>query len=131
MPPIAAAFAGARSTIESIGSPASIVPVTSFAVSFASRARCSAFARASRRAMPEQVIDRNAEEVIGGHQADARRDDAVAVVVGVAAEGDVIAVLERDQALHREARRRVHADLAVPVDGHEPEGGVDLLADDA
>ena len=52
------------------------------------------------------------------------------VVIGVAGEGDVEAVLDVEQALHRVRRRRVHADPAVPVGGHEAEGLVDLLADD-
>ena len=38
--------------------------------------------------------------------------------------------LMREQPLHRVRRRRVHADLAVPVERHEAEGRVDLLADD-
>ena len=31
-----------------------------------------------------------------------------------------------DQRCHRVRRRAVHADLAVPVEGHEPPGRVDL-----
>src|ERR1019366_1614953 len=57
------------------------------------------------------------------------RHDAVAVVVGVAGECDVVAVLQIDQPLHRVCRGRVHADAAVPVQAHEGEGRIDLLAD--
>ena len=35
-----------------------------------------------------------------------------------------------DQPRHRVRRRAVHPDLAVPVDGHEPEGRIDRVADD-
>ena len=52
------------------------------------------------------------------------------VVVRVASEGDVVAIFQTDQALHRVSRRWIHADLAVPVHGHEAEGRVHVLADD-
>ena len=51
------------------------------------------------------------------------------VVVGIACPGDVEAVLQCDQTLHRIGRRAVHADLSVPVDGHEAKRGVHLVAD--
>ena len=51
------------------------------------------------------------------------------VMVGVAGEGDVVFFLEADQALHGIGRGRIHADAAVPVQGHETEGRIDLLAD--
>ena len=35
-----------------------------------------------------------------------------------------------DQPLHRVRRRRIHADAAVPVERHEAEGRIDLVADD-
>ena len=57
-----------------------------------------------------------AEVMVGRHQTCAPGDDAVTVVVGIAGERDVEAVLESDQPLHRVRRGRVHADLAVPVD---------------
>ena len=78
----------------------------------------------------EQVRDAGGEVVVGVEQAGARRDDAVPVGVGVVGERDVEAVLELDQAGHRVRRGAVHADLAVPVDGHEREGRVDLVVDD-
>ena len=76
--------------------------------------------------MAEQVVDRDRQVVVGRQQAGAAGDDAVAVVVGVAGEGDVEAVLEADQPLHRVGRRRIHADPAVPVERHEAEGRIDL-----
>ena len=63
----------------------------------------------------------------GLQQPGARRDHAMAVGVGVVAEGDIEPVAQRDQPGHRERRRGVHPDLAVPVDGHEPERRVDRL----
>src|SRR3546814_2656583 len=50
-------------------------------------------------------------------------------MIGVAGEGDVEAVLHSDQPLHRMRRGRVHADLPVPVQGHEGKRRVDLVAD--
>ncbi|CAM5332766.1 hypothetical protein SSTU70S_01077 [Stutzerimonas stutzeri] len=49
----------------------------------------------------------------------------MAVVVGVAGEGHVEAVLVLDQPRHCVRRAAVHADLAVPVQAHEAEGRVD------
>ena len=50
------------------------------------------------------------------------------VMVGVAGESDVIFVLQPDQPSHRVGRGRVHANAAVPVQGHESESRIDLLA---
>ena len=57
-----------------------------------------------------------AQVVIRRQQARAARDDAMPVVIGVAGEGDVEAVLQADQALHGVRRGGIHADLAVPVE---------------
>ena len=78
----------------------------------------------------EQVLDADREVVVGVHQPRRRRDDAVAVGVGVVGEGDVEAVRDVAQARHRVRRRAVHADLAVPVERHEAEGRVELVVDD-
>ena len=51
-------------------------------------------------------------------------------MVGVAGEGDVEAILQADQPLHRIGRGWVHADLAVPIHRHETEGRIDGLVDD-
>ena len=77
--------------------------------------------RAPVAAAAEQVADRDREEVVRVEEARARRDDPVAVGVGVVAEGDVEAVLQRDQAGHRVGRRGVHPDPPVPIAGHERE----------
>ena len=77
----------------------------------------------------EQVGDHRGQVVVGVEQPGAAGDDAVPVGVGVVGEGHVEAVAQVDQPGHGVARGRVHADLAVPVDGHEPEGGVDRLVD--
>ena len=66
--------------------------------------------------------------MVGVHQAAVARDDAVAVVVGVVAKGDVEAVLELDQPGHGLGRGAVHADLAVAIDAHEAKRRVDALA---
>ena len=67
---------------------------------------------------------------MGGKQPAASGDNPVPVVVGVAGEGDIEAVLQADQPLHRIGRGWVHADLAVPIHGHEPEGRIDGIVDD-
>ena len=74
----------------------------------------------------EQVLDADGEVVIRIEQARAAGDDAVAVVVGVAGPGDVEVVFVGDQAGHGVGAGAVHADAAVPVEGHEAEGGVDV-----
>ena len=80
--------------------------------------------------MLEQVENGDGKVVIGRQQPRAPGDDAVPVMVGVAGEGDVESVLQADQPLHRIGRGRIHADLAVPIHGHEAEGGIDHLVDD-
>ncbi len=76
--------------------------------------------------MGEEVLDADGEVVVGVQQAGGAGDDAVAVVVGVAGPGDVVEVLVLDHAGHGEGRGAVHADFAVPVEGHEAEGGIDV-----
>ena len=68
--------------------------------------------------------------MVRGQEAGAFRDDTVAVMVGVAGETDVEAIPQGDEPLHGVRRRRIHADLPVPIDAHEAEGGIDLAADD-
>ena len=69
--------------------------------------------------------DRHREVVVRAHQPAVGRDDAVPVGVRVVAGRDGVLVLAGDQRRHRGGRRAVHPDLAVPVQGHEPPGGVD------
>jgi hypothetical protein len=68
--------------------------------------------------------------VIGGQQAPAPGDNPVPVVVGVAGKGDLEAILQADQPLHRIGRGWIHADLTVPIHSHKPEGRVDGLVHD-
>ena len=68
--------------------------------------------------------------MIGWKQSRAPRDNPVPVMVRVAAEGNLEAILQADQRLHRIGRGWIHADLAVPVDRHETEGRVDGLVHD-
>ncbi len=58
-------------------------------------------------------------------------DDSVPVVVGVARESDVEAILHSDQRLHRVGRGWIHTDATVPIDGYEPERRIDLVVGDA
>ncbi|AAF09889.1 hypothetical protein DR_0304 [Deinococcus radiodurans R1 = ATCC 13939 = DSM 20539] len=80
-------------------------------------------------AILEQVFDHDGEVVVGVHQA-VFGHDAVAVGVGVVADGDVEIVLEAQQARHRVGAGAVHANLAVLVHRHEGEARVDLAVDD-
>src|SRR4029453_2459634 len=80
-------------------------------------------------AAAEQVGDHGGQVVVGVEQPGPAGDDAVAVGVGVVGEGDVEAGAQADQPGDGVAGGRVHADLAVPVDAHEPEGRVDGLVD--
>ena len=57
-------------------------------------------------------------------------DDSVPVGIGVVAEGDVELVFELDETGHRKGARAVHADLAVVVQRHEPERGIDRRVGD-
>ena len=70
-------------------------------------------------AVLEQVPDGGRQVMVGVHQPHAAGDDAVPVVVGVIAKGDVKLVFELDQAGHGVGRGAVHADLAIMIQGHE------------
>ncbi len=76
--------------------------------------------------MGEEVLDADGEVVVGVEEAGGAGDDAVAVVVGVGGPGDVVFVFVGDHAGHGVGAGAVHADAAVPVEGHEAEGGVDV-----
>lgn len=71
-----------------------------------------------------QVVDGDGEVVVRVHQPGVRRHDAVPVGVGVVPGRDLIALPLPDQRGHRVRRRAVHPDLSVPVQRHEPPGGV-------
>ena len=62
--------------------------------------------------------------MIGRQQSVVFGDDPVPVMVSVAGERQIKTILHPDQPLHRVGRRRVHANLAIPIHRHEPEGGV-------
>ena len=59
-----------------------------------------------------------------------RGNNAVAVVVGVVAEGDIVLVFERDKICHCERRRAVHTNFAVMIGRHEAERVIDIGIDD-
>ena len=54
--------------------------------------------------MREEVVDGDREIVIGRQQPRAPRDDPMPIVIGIAREGDVEAVSQTDQPLHRIGR---------------------------
>src|SRR5262245_26797824 len=51
--------------------------------------------------------------------------DAVTISVRVAGKSYVESVFEIDHSCHRINRRRIHPDLAVPIDRHEAKGRID------
>ena len=67
--------------------------------------------------------------MIWGNQTRGPRDDPVPFMIGVAGECNLEAVLKAEQPLHRLGRRRVHADLAIPIRRHKTERRVDGLVD--
>ena len=77
----------------------------------------------------EQIVDGHRQIVIRRHQAAAGGDDAVAVVVGIAGEGHVELVLQADEPLHGIRGGGVHADLPIPIESHETEGGIYRVID--
>lgn len=86
---------------------------------------------APQGSMREEVIDGYGEVVVGVEESGGAGDDAVAVVIGVVAEGDVEFILKADEACHGVWGRAVHADLAVLVDTHEAESLVGMVVDDS
>ena len=87
--------------------------------------------RPARTVAAEQVLHAHGDVVVRVHHAPVRADDAVTVGVRVGAADQIVLVPSAgvelvDQALHGVRGRRVHADLAVVVDGHEAPGRVDL-----
>src|SRR4029453_1429625 len=80
-------------------------------------------------AAAEQVGGHGGQGGVGVEQAGPARDDAVGGGGGVVGEGHVEAVAQVDKPGHGVLGGGVHADLPVPVHGHEPEGGVDGLVD--
>ena len=81
------------------------------------------------RALAEQVVDGHTQIVVGWQQTGAGGDDAMAVVIGVAGEGDVEIACHAEQTLHRPGRGRVHADRTIPIQTHEGKARVQVLAD--
>ena len=78
----------------------------------------------------EEVLDADCEVVVGIEEAGGAGDDAVAVVVGVGGEGYVVLGPIGDHAGHGVGAGAIHADAAVPVAGHEAEGGIDMAVED-
>ena len=86
-------------------------------------------ARRPAGAVGVEVVDGDGQIVVGVHQPRARRDDAVAIGVGVVPERDGETIAQREQAGHRVGAGAVHPDLAVVVERHEREPRVDGLVD--
>ena len=81
--------------------------------------------RAPAGSVAEEVLDRDREVVVRVHEAAVGGDDAVPVGVGVVAGEDVEVAGVREHRGHRGGDRRIHADLAVPVERHERPRRVD------
>ena len=89
--------------------------------------------RPTRAVAAEQVLHAYGDVVVRVHDAPIRAHDAMAVGVRIGAADQIVlvpcAVVQRiDQALHGIWRARIHANLAVVIDGHEAPGRIDLWA---
>ncbi len=78
----------------------------------------------------EDVENRHCQVVVGVHQAQAARNNAMPVVINIVAKGDIEFVLHRDQICHSIRAGAIHADFAVVIESHERECRVDALVDD-
>ena len=67
--------------------------------------------------------------MVGGQQSGAFGDNAVAVMIRVAGEGEVKLILHPDQSLHGISGGWVHPYLTIPIHGHKPEGGINHFVD--
>src|SRR6185369_8035838 len=72
----------------------------------------------------EKIVDSDGEVMIGLKQTCIARDDSMPVMIRVTSKRNVEAILQSDQICHRVSRGRVHADLAVPIHGHETESRI-------
>src|SRR5262245_40742667 len=77
------------------------------------------------RPIGEQVIDGDREIVVRIHQPRGTRHDTVAIRVGIVGKGDLETILQSHEPGHRVRARRIHANLAVVIHGHEGERGID------
>jgi len=75
--------------------------------------------------MGKKVKDGHSEVVIGIHQTGRTGDNAVPVIVGIVAKGDIETIFQRDEIRHGIGRRTTHTNLAVPVERHETERRID------
>ena len=80
--------------------------------------------------MLKEIEDGSGKVMVRRQQTFALGDDAVPVVVGVAGERNVEAVLHPDQSLHRVDRGGIHPDAPVPIHRHEPERLIHGVAHD-
>src|ERR1051326_7012836 len=82
-----------------------------------------------RRVVPfgsvlEKVVDSDGQVMIRLKQTRLARDNSVPVMVCVTSKGNVEAILQSDEIFHGVGRGWVHADLAVPIHGHETESRI-------
>ncbi len=75
----------------------------------------------------KEVMDANRQIVIGRQQPAALCHDSMPVMVCIAGEGDIKFILQGDQGLHRVLGRWIHANPAIPVEGHEAERRIDNI----
>ena len=79
--------------------------------------------------MRKQILNRHRQKMVGVHQPAIGSDDPVPVGVRVVAGEDVEVVFVRENGCHGGCRRRIHADLAVPVERHERPARIDGRVD--
>ena len=67
--------------------------------------------------------------MIGIHQTEGRRNNAVPIGVRVVANRDLEAIFEAHQSGHRVRTGAIHSDFAVVIQGHEAKCRIDLVID--
>ncbi len=80
--------------------------------------------------MREQIANSHRKIMIRVHQTDGRRDNAVAVGVGVVGKCHAVFILQPNQAGHRIRTRTIHADFPVVIHRHERERRVEFRIHD-
>src|SRR5690242_16672728 len=66
--------------------------------------------------------------MIRRQQARAPGHDPMPVMIRIAGKGNIEIILQTDQSAHGVGRGWIHANLAVPIDCHKAESGIDLFA---
>src|SRR5579862_6239980 len=81
-------------------------------------------------AIGKQVVHADRKVMIRGQQPTSLGDYAVAVVIRIAGKRNIKLISQADESLHGIWRRRIHANLSVPIDTHEAKRRINGFVDD-